>query len=93
MPANQHLEPAEEEDISRAGVYQDDPALNHPSTAGRKGKQSAENPFDDEDDEAGESSDEEYHAEKTYPPINDEEAESRRVAEVRSPHYALKQVY
>lgn len=79
LHANQHSEPAEEEDISRAGAYYD-PALK--STAERKGKQRAENPFDV--DEAESSSDEAYDGDKTYPPTHDEEAEARKVAEVRS---------
>jgi hypothetical protein len=81
-PASLHSEPAEEEDISRAGAYHDDRAQNHTSTAGRKGKQRAENPFDV--DEAGESLEEDHYMEEGYPPTNDEEAEARRVAEVRS---------
>ena len=81
LPANQHPEPAEEEDISRAGVYHDEPA---PSPRGKgKGKQKAENPFEDGEES---SSEEEQldKGEKGYPPTNDEDTESRRVAEVRS---------
>lgn len=74
-PANQHFEPAEEEDISRAGVYHDEPA---PNPGGSKGKQRADNPFHDDD---ASSSEEEYGGEKKYPPNIDEEEESRRVAE------------
>lgn len=83
--ANQHPEPAEEEeDISRAGVYHDEPA---PSGKG-KGKQRAENPFEDDDGESTDEEDEET-GEKGYPPVNDEDAEARRVAEVRSLHSGL----
>ena len=79
---NQHPEPAEEEDISRAGVYHDEPAPSSSTpTSGAKGKQRAENPF--ADDENG-SEDEYDSGEKGYPPTNDEEAESKRIEEVRS---------
>lgn len=80
--ANQHPEPTEEEDISRAGVYHDEPAPS--GSSGAKGKQRAENPFDDDDENASE--DEYDSGEKGYPPTNDEEAESRRIEEVRSRH-------
>lgn len=78
-PANQHSEGAEEEDISRAGVYHDESAPNQTSSA--KGKQRAGNPFGGEDES---SSDEENSGDKKYPPNIDEEEEARKVAEVRS---------
>ena len=76
MSPHQHSEPAEEEDISRAGVYHDD---TEPSTAGSKGKQRAD-PFSDD---AGDPSEDEDAVEKGYPPTTDEAAEARRVEEVR----------
>lgn len=82
MSSHQHPEPAEEEDISRAGVYHDEPAPGQSSTG--KGKQRADNPFNDDDDKDDNSEEEALAAEKGYPPTNDEEEESRRVAEVRT---------
>lgn len=95
--SNQHPRPAEEEeDISRAGVYYDEPVPKQRIGGSRgKGKQRANDPFNgdgenDKEDGDGEGdgreSSEEYEeaGEKGYPPTHDDEAESRTVAEVRS---------
>lgn len=76
-----------EEDISHAGVYADSEAGASTATlTGRtdrqRQKQRAGGPFADD----GEDSSLEDASGRTgsYPPTNDEEAESRRIAEVRS---------
>lgn len=73
--------PLEEEDISRAGVFHEDAASN---SAGRRGKQKqrAQDPFEDGTEES--TSDEAEGGVESYPPTKDDEAEARRVAEVRS---------
>lgn len=65
--------PTEEQDISRAGVYNEESRRSL-----QKGKQRAEDPFDEDETTVS-------GGEERYPPLNDEETESRRVAEVRRP--------
>ncbi|KIP11522.1 hypothetical protein PHLGIDRAFT_124689 [Phlebiopsis gigantea 11061_1 CR5-6] len=77
LQLNQHPEPAEE-DISRAGVYHDEPAPSSSPSSGAKGKQRAENPFDGDENP---SEDEYDSGEKGYPPTNDEETESKMIEE------------
>lgn len=73
-----------EEDISRAGTfaYAEAGASSPTSrTQKQKQKQRAEGPF--ADDAAEDSSDENGDASGSYPPLNDEVEEARRIEEVR----------